>query len=156
MVLLSALDLDLHKLILRRLIRAAQCAVQSDDLVHQEQSDDDGSFVDSFPESISGIRSLSDHAYSSSIEWSILEQHLVSAHDELTSVTAIAQQDGFVCSTHSELTVLHSLNCAKVHLGIALSLVLCPPAVDPVALDFAHHLCIHQFVSSSQLFFTCL
>lgn len=145
----SILELEFHEGILRRLIRATQHAVQGDDLPPHKQNNSNGCSADPFPETVSRICSLGDQMYPSSIEWSILEQHLVSAYNELTSVSSISQQDdGFLCSTRSELSVLHSINCAKVHLGIALSLVLCPPAVDPLALDFARHLCIHQLVSS--------
>ena len=150
-VICSSHELDLNKVVLRLLTRAVKYAVQKEDLLLHEQSEIGDTSADPSSETISAICNLGGQVYPAFVNWNVLEDHLVSAHNELVSVNKMSQQHNFTYSMHSELSALYSLNAAKIHLGVALCLVLCPPPVDPVALDNAHYQCINQLVSSPLL-----
>ena len=150
----SSHELDLNRVVLRLLTRAIKYAVQKEDSLLQDQSEIGDTSTDLSSETFSRICQLGGQVYPASINWNVLEHHLVSAHNELVSVNGVSQQHSFTYSMHSEVSVLYSLSAAKIHLGMALCLVLCPPPVDPVALDNAHYHCINQLVSSPLLLMT--
>ena len=150
----SSLELDLNRVVLRLLTRAIKYAVQKEDSLLQDQCEIGDASTDLSSETFSRICQLGGQVYPASINWNVLEHHLVSAHNELVSVSGVSQQYNFTYSMHSEVSVLYSLSATKIHLGMALCLVLCPPPVDPVALDNAHYHCINQLVSSPLLLMT--
>ena len=147
----SSHELDVNQVVLRLLTRAVKYAVQKEDSLLHAQSEIGDASTDPSSETISAVCNFGGQVYPASINWNVLKDHLVSAHKELVSVNKVSQQHNFTYSMHSELSALYSLSYAKIHLGVALCLVLCPPPVDPVALDNAHYQCINQLVSSPLL-----
>ena len=41
--------------------------------------------------------------------------------------------------THSHLDVIETIAIAKVHLGVAMAIVLCPPVLDPLTMSTTEH-----------------
>lgn len=47
-----------------------------------------------------------------------------------------------------DLTLLELISMAKIHLGLAMGLVLCPPSIDPLTFSAIEHLFLCGIVSS--------
>lgn len=79
------------------------------------------------------------------VAWKEAEPHLVAAHRELASIKSL-----LCCETQLnslfELQLLCSLNSARVHLGVAMGLILCPSPVDPVSVAAVQYQCYQQLV----------
>ena len=71
--------------------------------------------------------------------WEHTEYHLISAYRELCSLAPLLK----VVS----VTEISSLQVTKVHLGMALTLLLCPTTVDPVMMKKVKNLCFNKIVS---------
>lgn len=41
--------------------------------------------------------------------------------------------------THTDLDVIETIAIAKVHLGVAMAMVLCPPVLDPLTMSTTEH-----------------
>lgn len=74
--------------------------------------------------------------------WQHAEYHLISAYRELCSLASLVE----VVSV-TEISILSPLQVTKVHLGMALTLLLCPTTVDPVMMKKVKNLSIKKIVS---------
>lgn len=84
---------------------------------------------------------IAGHNYVKDI-WEHTEYHLILAYRELCSLAPLST----VISV-TDISVLSSLQVTEVHLGMALTLLLCPTAVDPVMMKKVKNLCFNKIVS---------
>ena len=78
--------------------------------------------------------------------WKDAEPHLIVAHRELANTKSLLCCESQLNSLF-ELQLLCSLSSARVHLGVAMGLILCPPPVDPVSVAAVHYQYYQQLVS---------
>ncbi len=78
--------------------------------------------------------------------WKEAETNLLAASNELSKVKSQLLEN-VTFNLSRELGVLQVLSQARVHLGVALSLVLYPSSVDPVTMAVAEYLFHSQLVS---------
>ena len=67
----------------------------------------------------------------------------------LATLVAIQEAERNHCQSdkYFEITVLEATAMAKIHLGLAMSLVLCPPMIDPMTISLTEHQFLHGIVS---------
>ena len=81
--------------------------------------------------------------------WNETEYHLLSAYKDLSTVESMINPE--LVETYTEVAVLGLLSTAKVHLGIAQTLVLHPAQVDPLAIATAEYQFYSELVSYTML-----
>lgn len=80
-------------------------------------------------------------AYISSDSWSAIEHDLCSVISELRKF-----DECIIQSSDLELELLARLSSAKLRMGLALSSLVCPTALNPIVVSRTKHQVIHQQV----------
>ena len=73
--------------------------------------------------------------------WEAVQKDLLTTLEAIKSAEHILHQCDEV--TDIDLALLETTGMAKVNLGLAMALVLCPPLIDPLAISATEH----QFLS---------
>ena len=67
----------------------------------------------------------------------------------LTALMAIQKAEHNLCQSdkYDDIAVLEATAMAKIHLGLAMSLVLCPPLIDPLTISLTEQHFLDGIVS---------
>lgn len=86
--------------------------------------------------------------------WEVVQRELLASLEAIKK----AEFSVYQCDDVSDidLTLLETTSIAKIHLGLAMGLVLCPPLVDPLTISATEHHFLCSIVSLKQTTFPVL
>ena len=80
--------------------------------------------------------------------WTTVRTGLLATVENIEKAECRLHQCGDL--THADLDVIETIAIAKVHLGVAMAMVLCPPVLDPLTMSTTEHHFLAGIVSFTQ------
>ena len=84
--------------------------------------------------------------------WEVVQRELLASLEAIKKAECSVYQCDDVSDI--DLALLETTSIAKIHLGLAMGLVLCPPLIDPLTISAAEHHFLCGIVSLEQVKYT--